>query len=267
MKSIEELQSGNSTFSISDALSEGWALISKHLGYYILGGILAVFIGMAAGIIPFVGSLANNLILSPCFMAGGIYITWRISRGIPWTDFGEMFKGFNYLAQVMVSSLIETAVMVFLLLMFFFNLIPQIMDLISLSQGQGIYRNQAEIESLVRGMFLNARVIIMFLLFMVAALLISVIWAFKLHFIVIYKMEAWPAMELSRKVSTRNLLPLIGLFILLGIIILISALPCGIGLLFSLPLSIGAVYSAFAQITQCNQPDEIELDYTGERTV
>ncbi len=266
MKSIAELKTDRSSFSIGTALSEGWALVSKHLGFYILGGIIAVLIGGAAGMIPFVGSLANSLILSPSFMAGAIFITWRISKGIPWIDFGDMFKGFNYLAQIMISSLIETVVMVLLVVIFLFNFLPEIIDLITLSQGQGFYDNRDEMEAIARGFF-NTKAILLFLLLMVASLLVAVIWAFKIHFIVIYKMEAWPAMELSRKISTNNLFQLIGLFILLGLIILISILPCGIGLLFSLPLSIGAVYSAFAQITHCDQPDEINLDYTGEGKV
>ena len=91
---------------------------------------------------------------------------------------------------------------------------------------------------------------------MLAMLLISVVWAFKIHFIVVYKMDAWPAMELSRKVAAPNFLRLVGLYIIIGLIVIVSALPCGIGLLFSLPFSIGAVYSAFAQITGSDQPDE-----------
>ena len=69
-------------------------------------------------------------------------------------------------------------------------------------------------------------------------------------------MDAWPAMELSRRVTTANLLRMVGLFIIIGLIVIVSALPCGIGLLFSLPFSFGAVYSAFAQITGSDQPDE-----------
>src|SRR6188768_2847733 len=125
MKSIAELQNDRQTFSIGEAISNGWSLVSKHLGYYILGGILVMIIGLTAGIIPFVGSLANNLILSPCFMASAVFITWRISRGIGWTDFGDLFKGFNYLGQVMVSTLIQMVVMLMLVLLFFFNLLPQ----------------------------------------------------------------------------------------------------------------------------------------------
>ena len=69
-------------------------------------------------------------------------------------------------------------------------------------------------------------------------------------------MDAWPAMELSRRIAAPNFLRLVGLYIIIGLIIIVSALPCGIGLLFSLPFSIGAVYSAFAQITGSDQPDE-----------
>ena len=266
MKSIEELQKDRSTFSIGEAISDGWSLVSKHLGYYIAAGIIAVLIGGAAGLIPFVGSLANSLIISPCFMAGAVFITWRISKGIDWTDFGDMFKGFNYLPKIMLSSLIESAVMAVLVVLFFFNLLPQIIDLVTLTQGDGFYNNRAEIEALAREFF-NAKTVVLFILLMIGILLVAVIWAFKIHFIVIYNMEAWPAMELSRKICTHNLFQLIGLFLLLGIIIVISAIPCGIGLLFSLPLSIGAMYNAFAQITYCNQPDDIQFDYTGEGKV
>ncbi|HAO47723.1 MAG TPA: hypothetical protein PLZ45_09820 [Ferruginibacter sp.] len=267
MKTIEELTTSNDGFSIGQAISDGWNIIAKHLGYYILAGILATLITMAAGMIPFIGSLAGNLIISPCLMAGAIYITWQVSKGNAWTDFGDMFKGFSYLTPIMVSSLIQAAVYAVLILLLFFNFLPDIIELVKLTQGSGAYSNQAEIEQLARQLFLGSKMILLILVFVLISLVISAIWAFRLHFIVIYKMEGWPAMEMSRKVCTKNMFPLIGLFILLGIIIIISAIPCGIGLLFSLPLSIGALYSAFAQITKCDHEEEVQLDFTGNSNV
>jgi len=41
---------------------------------------------------------------------------------------------------------------------------------------------------------------------------------------------------------------------------MISALPCGIGLLFTMPWFIGSIYSAFAQITHCDRVDELNED-------
>ena len=257
MKSIEELRETRGTFSIGKAISDGWRIVSKHLGYYIGAGVITVLIGMFVGIIPYGGSIINNLVVSPCFAASAIFITWRISKGYAWTDFGDMFKGFSYATPVLISTLIQSFVMVLIGLLCFFSLIPQLVDLFELSQGSGAYQNQEEIIELLRSIFFNTKNILLFCLFMLAILLLSALWAFKIHFIVVYKMDAWPAMELSRRVTAPNLLRLVGLFIIIGLIVIVSALPCGIGLLFSLPLSFGAIYSAFAQITGSDQPDEI----------
>lgn len=256
MKTLSELSTDKSTFSIGRAFSDGWALVSKHLSYYILGGIVAMVISFAAGIIPFVGSLASQLILGPCLMAGAVYVTWRISKGMGWADLGDMFKGFKFLSPLIISATIQFAVMAILAVLFLLNYLDIIIKFFDLAQGAGAYNNQDEIRALMMQMF-TPESVLLFLLLMVFMLFISAIWAFKTHFIVIYKMQAWPAMEMSRKIATHNLLPLIGFFLLMGVIIVISAIPCGIGLLFSLPLMIGATYSAFAQITHCDEPDEI----------
>ena len=256
MKSIEELRETKGTFAIGQAISDGWRLVSQHLGYYIGAGVIVMIIGMGAGVIPWVGSLINNLIVSPCFAASAIFITWRISKGYGWTDFGDMFKGFSYATPVLISTLIQSFVLVLIGLLCFFSLIPQLVDLWQLSQGSAAFQNQEEITELFRSIFFNTKNILLFCLFILAILLLSAVWAFKIHFIVVYKMDAWPAMELSRRVTAPNLLRLVGLFIIIGLIVIVSALPCGIGLLFSLPFSFGAVYSAFAQITGSDQPDE-----------
>lgn len=256
MKSIEELRETKGTFAIGQAISDGWRFVSQHLGYYIGAGVIVMILGVFAGFIPFVGGIINNLILSPCFAASAIFITWRISKAYGWTDFGDMFKGFSYATPVVISTLIQSFVMVLIGLLCFFSLIPELVDLWELSQGSGAYQNQDEIAELFRSIFFNTKNIFLFSLFLLAMLLVTAVWAFKIHFIVVYNMDAWPAMELSRRVTTPNLLRLVGLFIIIGLIVIVSALPCGIGLLFSLPLSIGAIYSAFAQITGSNQPDE-----------
>jgi len=265
MKTLEQLQTDKTVFSIGQALSDGWKLVSKTIGFYILGGIVAGLMAAAAALIPLLGDIASQVIISPCLMAGAIFITWRISRGIPWTDFGDMFKGFKYLTPVAISSLIQFVVVVILTVGFLLNYLSDIIDLFSLTQGSGAFERQEEIERMLRQMF-TPEMLLLFSLLMIVLMFISIIWVFKTHFIVIYNMQAWPAMEMSRKIASRNLLQLFGYFIVMGFIIIISAIPCGIGLLFSLPLMIGSTYSAFAQITNCDQPDEISsemFDFVG----
>jgi uncharacterized membrane protein len=259
MKTLEELKTDTSVFSIGLALSDGWQYVSKNLGYYILGGVIAVAISMGVSIIPIVGGVVNNLILSPCLMAGAVYVTWHISQGKRWTDFGDMFKGFNYLQPVAISTFIQGAATLILTVLVFYNFLPELMHLFKISQGADAFTKQEEIKDAFLQL-LNGKFIVSLLILMVALLFVSALWVFKTHFIVVYKMQAWPAMEMSRRIARHNLPQLIGFFLLMGIIIVISALPCGIGLLFSLPLLIGATYSAFAQITHCDKDNEISAE-------
>src|SRR4249920_527183 len=111
MKSIEELRETKGTFSIGLAISDGWRIVSTHLGYYIGAGVITVIISMFVGVIPYGGSILNNLVVGPCFGASAIFITWQISKGHAWTDFGDMFKGFSYATHVMISTLIQSLVM------------------------------------------------------------------------------------------------------------------------------------------------------------
>lgn len=257
MKTLTELQTENSTFSIGQALSDGWNLVSKSLGYYILGGVIAIGVGLGVGVIPFVGGIINNLILSPCLMGGAVYVTWRISNGKGWTDFGDMFKGFNYLQPIVISTLIQFVISMIIALLVFFNFLPELIDVFKSSQSADMFTRQEEISRAFLQLIRDGKFIVSLLLLMVTLLFITVLWAFKTHFIIIYKMQAWPAMEMSRRIARHNLWPLLGFFVLMGFILMISALPCGIGLLFTLPWFIGSLYSAFAQITHCDRSDEI----------
>lgn len=256
MKTLEELKTDKTVFSIGLALSDGWAMVSKHLGYYILGGIIAIAISIAVDFIPIAGAIVNNLILSPCLWAGAVYVTWNISKGKGWTEFGDMFKGFGYLQPIAISTFIQMVASLALTLLVFLNFIPELIHLFKISQGTDAISRQQEIKDAFLNL-LNSKFIVSSLLLTVALLFITALWAFKTHFIVIYRMEAWPAMEMSRRIARHNLWQLIGFFLLMGIILIVSAIPCGIGLLFTLPMLIGATYSAFAQITECDKSGEI----------
>jgi hypothetical protein len=257
MKTLEELKTDKSTFSIGQALGDGWSLVSKNLGYYILGAIVTGAIGVGVGLIPFVGGIVNNLILSPCLMGGAIYVTWRISNGKGWTDFGDMFKGFNFLQPIVISTLIQGVITTALALLVFFNFLPELMNIFKLSQSADMLTKQEQLANAFLDLIRNSKFVVSLLILMVTLLFITVLWVFKTHFIIIYKMQAWPAMEMSRRIARHNLFQLLGFFILMGFILIISAIPCGIGLLFTLPWFIGATYSAFAQITHCDRNEEM----------
>ncbi|UYZ82583.1 DUF975 family protein [Entomomonas sp. E2T0] len=63
--------------------------------------------------------------------------------------------------------------------------------------------------------------------------------------------SAWQAMEASRKIITQRWFSVFGLMIVLGIILMISAIPFGIGLIWTFPLfmlSIGTLYQIIFEV-------------------
>lgn len=62
------------------------------------------------------------------------------------------------------------------------------------------------------------------------------------------QLDFWPALELSRKVVTRNWWTIFALFILTLVILAVGALALGIGLFISLPLATGAIVYAYEDL-------------------
>lgn len=259
MKNIEQLEQDGGSFSIETALSQGWKIVSNHLLYYILAGILSVIIWTVACLFPIVGIIACRLILIPCLIASAVYVTWQIDQKRRWDDFGDMFNGFQFLTPLMVSRLIRGIIIFGIALLLLFSYLPEFIALYNLGIGTHAINHQDEIRDIVLGL-MSAKTFLLLLLAILLLCFLELIWSFTTHFIVIYRMTGWKAMELSRKIVMRNFISLLGLYIILGISVMISALACGLGLLFTLPWMIGTIYSAFAQITGSNDMDDLSKE-------
>ncbi|NOR57681.1 MAG: hypothetical protein GQ474_04075 [Sulfurimonas sp.] len=74
-----------------------------------------------------------------------------------------------------------------------------------------------------------------FILLIIPGIYLAVSYAFVYTLIVDKGLDVWEAMELSRKTVTEQWFKFFGLSLLSGIIIILSALPLGIGLIWSIP--------------------------------
>jgi len=70
-------------------------------------------------------------------------------------------------------------------------------------------------------------------------------WMFVPLLIIDKRLEFWPAMELSRKVVTRQWWPCFGLFGLSCMVGLIGLMGCGVGIFFAIPIAVGATVNAY----------------------
>ncbi|AJQ97100.1 integral membrane protein [Gynuella sunshinyii] len=77
-----------------------------------------------------------------------------------------------------------------------------------------------------------------FILLIIPGIYLGLAYYLAMPLVVEKKMSVWKAMEASRKAITKRWFSVFGLFIVLGFINLIAALPLGIGLIWTLPMSV-----------------------------
>ncbi len=80
------------------------------------------------------------------------------------------------------------------------------------------------------------------MLLVLPAIYVTVAYAFTIPLIVDKNMDVWEAMEHSRKTVTAKWFKVAGLMGLLTIIMVLSAIPLGIGLIWTLPLMFVTLY-------------------------
>jgi len=92
------------------------------------------------------------------------------------------------------------------------------------------------------GVIIYVFTIIGIMLLVLPGIYVSVAYAFTIPLIVDKNMDVWPAMELSRKTVTKHWFKVAGLMGLLSIIMFISAIPLGVGLVWTIPLLFVTMY-------------------------
>ncbi|NOR56239.1 MAG: hypothetical protein GQ531_08530 [Sulfurovum sp.] len=207
-KSLPELASYN--FGVIDLIKEGWARME--------GSKLQLFIAFVVYVLV---SVVLSFVLSLVFPQGSV-------------------DNPNTLNQLIVT-LISYPV-----------LIPMMtgMMMMALSHGRG---EQIEFQSIfnyyhltgklsLASIFSSFLMFIGFILLLLPGIYLAVAYMFVLPLIVDKNMGIWEAMEYSRKKVTQQWFKVFGLMFLLGLIVLLGAIPLGIGLFWAMPLMYICMY-------------------------
>jgi hypothetical protein len=88
------------------------------------------------------------------------------------------------------------------------------------------------------------------ILLIIPGLYLAVAWSFTAPLIIDHKLEFWTAMEVSRRVVTAQWWRVFGLMILAVLIAMLGVLVCIVGVVFTMPIAVGAL--VFAYETLCN---------------
>jgi hypothetical protein len=77
-----------------------------------------------------------------------------------------------------------------------------------------------------------------FFLLIIPGIYLSIAYMLAIPLVMERGLSPWQAMEASRKAITQHWFKIFGLFITLGLMIIVSAIPLGIGLIWTLPLTV-----------------------------
>ncbi|MDX1943445.1 MAG: hypothetical protein SFU99_22960 [Saprospiraceae bacterium] len=256
-------------FRIGHYFQQGFDLLKKNLGGFIGYTLLYLAIITVLGIIPIIGNIAS-FILTPPLAVGWFIVANKLHKNVP-TEFGDFFKGFDYIGQLILIYIIS-------ILIYIAIMSPAIIVGVSF-----IYNITSRLE-LDTGV--PTSLIITMLVITIPLIYLGVAWRWAPMFVVFHNMSFWDAMEASRKIVTKRwfshfiMMLLIGLtFIASGFLFIGGIISAGVtdtleifsstvvlvGLLLFMAASLMILpfyqcveYAAFANITKLTSPDSVD---------
>ncbi|MEO0376719.1 MAG: DUF975 family protein [Cyanobacteria bacterium P01_A01_bin.17] len=237
------------TVDIGGFITRGWEILQEDMGNFIgftllMAGILVAFgIVVVAMFITIIGIpfailailLAGPLVIAP-LSAGFFVFAFKKIKRQP-TEFSDFFKGFqnNNFLPIFLSSLVISLITAIC------SAPGQVVNYISVFSSIGS-------ESYEPSVFLQAISAILSLVGSIASACVTAFYSFSVPFIVARKMPFWTAMEASRKLVMRQWFGIFLLLIVLTLINIAGLIPCGLGLLLTVPLTSCVIAAAYESI-------------------
>lgn len=228
---VQRVIDGTYNFDFGKYIGDSFGVIGRNVGPFIGFMLIWGMIAMVSGIIPIIGPIASAIIITPCLTAG-VYLAIQKSHDREYLDFGLFFKGFDHIGQLALAALLQGLIMVAIC-------IPAIIAIVV-----GLdFENMDPIDGPELEGFPWWT-----LGFLVPIIYLSISWVFTSLLIVFHKMEAWPAMEASRKIISKQWIMFFLLALVGGIIASLGVVALFIGLLFTIPVYYAVIYLAFQDI-------------------
>ena len=223
---------------ISLALSSGWALFKQHMGIMVGAGGIYFGILFAAIMVSAVIPFANIFVQGP--LTGGLIIlTLNLSR-YDQAEISDMFLGFKNYGWLLLVTLVQGAVIVA-------AIVPGVIVLVVGGLLPVMQAQQAGGTPELAGTSI-ALLIVGFLLLLVLVMIAAVCTYFWLFLVADKRGEFGEALAAGYRAGKMNFWSILGLSILLGLVVMVSAIPCGLGLIFSIPWSFAIMANAYEQI-------------------
>lgn len=230
---------------LGSCLNRGWKLVTANLFPSIGASWLVMITLMLISVVPFIGGIIQMALQGVLF--GGLFFFFlKLIRGER-ADVGDAFAGFTTeLGQLVLGGIVPSLLTALALLVVAVPLLfPFMLQLFQLL-GSGGAVNPSQINSLFANMGVLA--ILGILAAVAVSLLLTLLWVFTLPLIIDKKLGFWDAMEVSRKAAMKNILYLIGLWILMFLIGVAGVIACLVGVIVAFPLAMAMMMYVYEDI-------------------
>ena len=211
-----------------ECLKAGFDMVKGQ--YWLFVGITAVGM-LIASVVPF------GLLMGP--MMCGIYLAYfKVRRGQP-VEFGELFKGFDYFGQSLIATLIH---IIPIMVVFVPSYLAFYVSLFLMMPRQGGEPDPAAMLT-----FFGVFAIFWFVI-IVFVMVVSILFTFTYPLIVDRGLSGLDSVKLSARAALRNFWRLLGLFLINGVLGMVGMLLCYVGVILVLPITFGALISAYERV-------------------
>jgi hypothetical protein len=236
---LEGILQSDYRFQLGEYISKGFNIFGRNAGMFIGYFIVYIVITIILGIIPILGQFVTFLIGGA--LSAGVYIVADKTDRNEDAQFGDFFDGFKSWVPLMLSVLLQIVIFLAVFIPFFAYIFLTI-GISSFMEGE------KPDFSAGQGMTLG----LMILAFFCVIIYVAMSFIYAPLFIVFDKMDAWESMMMSRKFVSKHFFTHFFFLFAWGFIILISAIPIGLGLVITIPAVACSVYAAWADITDYN---------------
>jgi uncharacterized membrane protein len=218
--------------------AEGWNLFKAAPGMWIVALLIWIGIQILMGFIPVLGSLAS-LLLGPSFAVGLLAFAHGISINGN-ADLTALFAGF----KDRLSALVVLALLYFVMLLAIMLVGGTL--IFTMLGGAALFHAASPeqmLSSVLSGGMMPLLLVMLVVFTMIALVLSAYLYAPALVFFA--NQSASEALKQSFAACWRNWLPLLVAGLIAIVIVLVGALPFGLGLLIAMPVLLAANYASF----------------------
>jgi uncharacterized membrane protein len=209
-------------------IAGGWAIFRRAPGAWIAVTLVCAVISLACGLLPYVAGILNAFVST--LLGAGLLLTARKVQETGSGNVGELFAIFRHpsLGPVLLVAAIYLGLLVCAVLI-------AVLAAVGLGLGAAAFPDATSADAAMAGVELGALLLCVLVFFVLLAAVLAMYW-FAVPQVVFGATEPWSAMKQSLLACVLNPLPLLVYGVLGLVLLLVAALPLGLGMLIAVPV-------------------------------